>query len=375
MNAVEWCADVGTGAVIVDGKGDTELAERVVQYAQQCGRKVYFFNAVDVSRSNCVYAPFSYGSFSSQADKVTGLRLWSPESEHYKKLCEGFGQMTFRVLEECGMPADLMTVAEFLDTRKLLGLVRSCQKKIQNPQQLANLISAQRAAENHVAGVRTEIQNLSNSALAPLFDIKNNNQKRLILDLYRARAEDAIVYFALPALVYLERASALGRLITNDLKVVAASMRRPWVLEFDEFGTFSGPQILNIVNMGRSYGIRAMIATQTLADIARGVPEAGDSFVDQLLGSINTFIVHRLNAPRDAEMIAELAGTEQHVSHTAQTIGGHSTGVTSARITREFRVHPDQLKQLAVGDAIYINKNSGKTARIHTRRSHITRTK
>lgn len=374
MGNIEWCVNNRVGAVVVDGKGDSELARMVTQYAERHGRKAYLLDAAEPARSNCVYHPFMFGDYTSQADKLTTLRVWSVESIHYQKLNEGYAQMVFRVLTECGCCTDLISVAGSLDIKKLLALVRGKRKKMKGAQELMDIISSQRAAEPHIAGIRSELQNIAQSALASLFDTRTaETSGKSLLDVHTARKEGAIVYFALPSLHYPERAAALGRLITNDLKVTAAAMRTPWTLAFDEFGTFAGPQITNLINMGRSFGIRAVISMQSLADISRGAPDAGAAFVDQLLGSINSYFVHRLNAPADAELISSLAGTEQHVAYTAQTIGGQPTGAASARLTKEFKFHPDQLKQLRVGEAIYINKNSGEAVHVRTRRSHITR--
>ncbi|WP_439498505.1 TraM recognition domain-containing protein [Bosea sp. (in: a-proteobacteria)] len=179
----------------------------------------------------------------------------------------------------------------------------------------------------------------------------------------RARKENAIVYFCLPALAYPQFANFLGKLIINDIKATASTATTPWRIILDEFSVFSGPQVLNLINMGRSHGISAILATQSFADIAQGAERNGDKFLDQVIGSINTFMTYRLNAPSDCEIIAGISGTLEGVEFTVQTVEGVGTGAASARHTRTFRIHPDAVRNLEIGEAIYINKSRRPEAR------------
>ena len=78
----------------------------------------------------------------------------------------------------------------------------------------------------------------------------------------------------------------------------------------------------------------------------------GDALEQQILASVNGYLIHRLNSPADAESITLVSGTAPGVTYTAQTAAGVSTGMASARLTREFEVHPDVLKRLKVGEAM-----------------------
>ena len=78
-----------------------------------------------------------------------------------------------------------------------------------------------------------------------------------------------------------------------------------------------------------------------------------------------------MNSPADCELLAGLAATKGGVEYTAQTVGGVGTGVAPARHARQFRVHPDAIKKLAVGEAFLVNKNNGMITYMKTRKSEL----
>ncbi|PZN99486.1 MAG: hypothetical protein DCF30_11750 [Hyphomicrobiales bacterium] len=251
-----------------------------------------------------------------------------------------------------------------LDTKFLTNMLRRTGKGGGTFAELAAEITAQRTAEPHVEGLRADLRNLAGSVFAPLFDTSRARaQKVPVIVLTRARKEGALVYFCLPRLKYPDQAAKLGKLIINDIKFAASGGDQPWRIILDEFSTFAGPQVLNVINQGRSHGLSAVLATQSLADITQGAESDGRSFTDQLIGSINTFIVYRLNTPSDCELMAGVAGTREQIEFTAQTDGGVGTGGASARHTRQYRVHPDTFKNLDIGEAILINKNAASSVR------------
>jgi hypothetical protein len=96
------------------------------------------------------------------------------------------------------------------------------------------------------------------------------------------------------------------------------------------------------------------------------------AFRDQVLASVNTYVIHRLNVAADREYIASLAGTKRTMGYTSQTVGGKGTGAASARHTKEFVMHPDDIRELHDHEAFVVNCNSGVTTLVKTRRPSIT---
>lgn len=323
--------------------------------AKSRGQKAFLVDGTGQEESS-IYNPLADGDFTSLADRIVTLREWT--EPYYLALAKGFAQTAFKVMAACGLRVDLLTAEECLSINYLLGIVRKSGRRGREYQDLADEILSHRDAEDQIEGLRAELRILAGSALGPLFDTNRAVKNRIpVITLRSARKENAIVYFCLPALVYPQFANLLGKLIINDIKETASTATTPWRIILDEFSVFAGPQVLNLINMGRSHGVSAVLATQSFADIARGVEGNGDKFLDQVIGSINTFITYRLNAPSDCEIIAGISGTVETVEFTAQTVAGIGTGAASARHAHMFRIHPDAVRNLSVGEAIYINKN------------------
>lgn len=99
------------GTVIVDGKGDLELAHRVIEMARARGQKAYLFDATGGEHS-AVYSPLASGDFTSLTDRIMTMRVWS--EPHYRTLAEGFAQTAFKVMQACKQPVDLLTAAQAL---------------------------------------------------------------------------------------------------------------------------------------------------------------------------------------------------------------------------------------------------------------------
>lgn len=214
-----------------------------------------------------------------------------------------------------------------------------------------------------------EIQNIANSEIGHLFDCNDDN----VLTLEKALNENAVVYFCLQPLAFPAYASTLGKLIINDLKSLIASQLKNQVRKnifaiFDEFSVFSGDQIINLINQGHGAGVHAILATQSLSDIER---RGGKALLGQVLYNTNNYIIQRQNFPSDAEILANIVGTQDQFVVTSQITPTKSTGAGSVRETKSFIAHPDKIKRLVRGEAIFVNKQRFLVRKIVARRGTI----
>jgi len=329
----------------VDGKGDIDLAERVQGFCEDNNRPFYLFSMVGQSVR---YNPLSTGGFTSKKDRIIELREWS--EEHYKKLAEGYLQTLFRCLEKAGIDVDLHQLSRYMDTRELYQLARE-----RKDSDLIAAIEKIEEAEKHIGSLKAEIQNFVSSEIGELFDTSAGR----VLNLSKAYDEGAVVYFCLQPLAFPSYASVLGKLIINDLKALAAQQlgrtdgQSKIFTIFDEFSVFAGDQVINLINQGRGPGIHAFLSTQSLSDLAVA---KGKDFVGQVLTNCNNYIIQRQNNPEDAEILAGVIGTRDSADYTAQIDTDGSTGMGSVRRAKEFICHPDQIKRLGLGEAIFVNK-------------------
>ena len=103
-----------------------------------------------------------------------------------------------------------------------------------------------------------------------------------------------------------------------------------------------------------------MLATQSLSDLDFA---CGDAYKEQIIENCNNYIVMRQNSGVNAEHWANILGTRStmEVTHQLQQRGldTHETGYGSARRVREYIYHPDEIKALKTGQAVFLSRDMG----------------
>lgn len=341
----------------VDGKGDSKLAQSMGDFAKQQGRPFYLFSMVGESVK---YNPIALGGITSKKDRIIELRTWS--EDHYRKIAEGYLQTVFSILDGFNLKLDLMGLSQYLHPDALYDLAREKQAP-----SVISEIEALEAKYRDVSSLLAEIDNMTQSEIGHLFDTRSGT----VLTLDKALEENVIVYFCLQPLAFPAYAECLGKLIINDLKALAAQQlqkdkQQKIYCIFDEFSVFAGDQIINLINQGRSAGIHAILATQSISDIAK---KGGDALVGQVLNNCNNFIIQRQNNHDDAELLAKLIGTQDGFQLTSQIDKVvHNRTVGSVRTAKEFIVHPDVIKGFRQGEGVLLSKVTGEQWVVRFRR-------
>ena len=333
----------GYPLIVVDGKPDEENIAWLKALAEQYGRRFIGFNCGNY----LPYDPLANGGYTELKDKIISLKdEWS--SDYYRSIAEDYLQTTLEVLIKVKKSFDLRAVVDCLNYAELAMLVRS----VEDPYLTKRVASLEQYDRKDITGLQAHLNILIHSELGQFFE-KNETT----FTLSEAIQQNAVVYFALPALRFPSFSKVLGKLVINDLKAVidrnSSTSQRVFTV-FDEFSVFAGEQVLNLVNMGRGKGVHAIFGTQGLADLDK----VDETFKSQVLNCVNTLICHRLNDQDSAESVANWVGTKDVFTVTAQinTMQGDA-GMGSVRRNKEFIVHPDAIKQgLQVGEAFYISK-------------------
>ncbi len=331
----------GYPVIAIDGKPDEAHIEWIRREAEESGREFHGFNCADC----CKYDFLSAGGETELKDKIIALKEW--ESDYYRSLSEVYLQTVFRLLRKRGGGFALPDVIRLLDYAELVKEARSLKDE--------NLMSeVKRRGETKIdelKGLQAHLETLSGSELG-----RNLCAEAGAVRLSDVLSSGGVMFFALPALRYPSFSSLLGKLVINDIKATIErnAGRRPVFCIFDEFSIFAGEPVLNLINMGRGKGVHGILGTQGLDDLARG----GREFKGQVLNCINTLFVHRVNSPKDAEELSAWIGTRESVETTRQIdfrTGSMDKG--SQRATREYLVHPDEIKNgLSAGEAFVSSK-------------------
>jgi hypothetical protein len=332
----------GYPLIVVDGKPDEKNIDWLKCLAEQYGRRFIGFNC----GSYLPYDPLADGGYTELKDKIISLKdEWS--SDYYRSIAEDYLQTTLEVLIKSKKDFDLSKVVNCLNYEDLAMLARETQ----DPVLMKRVSSLEHYDRKDITGLQAHLNILIHSELGKFFE---KNERTFTLP--EVISQNAVVYFALPALRFPSFSKVLGKLVINDLKAVIDrnnDAKRIFTV-FDEFSVFAGEQVLNLVNMGRGKGVHAIFGTQGLADLDK----IDVTFKSQVLNCVNTLICHRLNDQESAECISNWIGTKEVFTVTAQiNMKQGDAGMGTVRRNKEFIVHPDNIKQsLQTGEAFYITK-------------------
>lgn len=333
----------GYPLIVVDGKPTDDNVAWLQQLSQKHKRPFYGFNCANYAH----YDPLANGGYTELKDKMISLKdQW--ENDYYRSIAEDYLQTTFEALLLSKKSFDMKRVVECLNHDELLDLAR----EIENEALLKRVVALESYDRKDITGLQAHLNLLIHSELGQFFSKSEN-----LFTLQQAIAEDAVVYFALPALRFPSFSKVLGKLVINDLKAVIDrpnSDHKRIFMVFDEFSVFAGEQVLNLVNMGRGKGVHAVFGTQGLADLNK----VDENFKNQILNCANTLICHRLNDQESAETISAWMGTRDTFTVTAQIDGRHSDSVLgTVRADKGYIIHPESIKQaLRTGEAFYASK-------------------
>ena len=347
--------------IFVDGKGDSDLYRAVEDFTKKVGTDFRGLSGSDANSWS--YNPLTTGDFTSKKDRIVSLRDWS--EDHYRILAEGYLQTAFKVLEQAEIKIDMVNLADHLEFEQLVLMARQSDNE-----KLMNEVVRREAAAKQVSSLIAEIDNLAGSAAGQLLDTMS---EKPCIQLNDVISEGGVAMFSINKLQFPQFGGTLGKLVINDVKALAGDLIKqgacqPFYLILDEFSGFAGDQVTNLINMGRSAGAHVILGSQTLSDM----DQVSRSFTGQVLGSVSSFIVHSLNNPDDAERMASVFGTRQSNQITHQIGRDGTTGTGSLRSTRSYLIHPDDIKNLGVGQAyIYSKTNNSSPSLVQIRRSEI----
>lgn len=345
--------------VFVDGKGDIGIGS-ILEMVQDIGRKypnrkTYVINMADVENSD-FYNPFQESSATIVRDMLINLTDWS--EEHYKANTERYVQLLVNLMELLGIPLNLDNLLKHFPEDILKNLSADAEKDglITKSEHLYNL------------GIIKASSDIAEKASARFSTIKESEIGKILsangVDIFHAIKEKATILFVLNSLSYPELAKAFGRLIIIDAKksvskMYTKRMSRSFFI-FDELGTYASETITNLINKSRSADVTCICSVQSLSDLEA----VSETFREQIIENCNNYIVLRQNSGANAEAWANTFGTSEKLSITYQ-LGNDAnnmsaTGRGSARKVREYIYHPDVIKTLKTGEAIYLSRDFGE---------------
>lgn len=340
----------GKPVIVVDGKGDPGLITDIEGLCRQHDREFQAFSY----KGSTHYNPLRHGDATELKDKMIAIEEW--KETYYKRAAERYLQLAFKVMIQLKMKVDLVSLQRMLDTKLLMKALK--RLKTDDADEMKEYVNTLDAGhKSAIDGLKDRLALLTESDVGPLFTDEPN-----AIDLLEAVLAKRVVVMSLSGLSHSSFTPALGAMIVEDLKTVAAAIgsrgRDDYIyVVLDEFNLFAGEQVVNMINKSRSAGFCCLIATQELADLAAA---GGEELVAQVIGNTNVKIVHRQDVPSSADYMAEVVGTQKIYQKTLNTkeslLGKRPTGEGSVQTQDEYIVHPNVLKNLGQGQAVVIKK-------------------
>ncbi|MCM0604484.1 MAG: type IV secretion system DNA-binding domain-containing protein [Xanthomonadaceae bacterium] len=322
----------GQGAIIIDAKGDRAFYQRVKRFCTQLGRgsDLSLLSTSHIQES-ALWNPCRLGSPSELQSKFFGAARY--EESFYAKAVESALIRAFQNIS--AKELNLLTLNDLVSELKTL---------------------TKDGRDENLKGVYFDFDNLSRSDWAPLFGLtkKSGIQKEVsFLDVVR---KNEILFIDLPTEGQKVQSERVGRLLLQEILLLSGLRKRfphlksgrPFSVYIDEFDAFATPSFISFLNKGRSSEFMIHMAHQTLSDLKLVHPD----FEGQLIGNTNCRFFFRVDLPDDAEKCALIIGTKKVTKTTSQIKDGASTGMGTIRETQEFIAHPDQIKNLKVGECV-----------------------
>jgi conjugal transfer pilus assembly protein TraD len=368
----------GMPVVAIDLKGSPAFSDELQRAATAAGRRLIVWTLDGPAHWN----PLAHGNATELKDKLVSTERFT--EPHYQRAAERYVQTALNVLEASGQRPRLADVVAAMEPKRLAAMTRALDRPSagQVLDYVANLAPDQLSA---VRGLASRLALLTESTAGrylapgtPEVDL------RAALDGYDPRAAPQgrdVVLFSLNSSVYGKLAAQIGTLVIQDLvsatghrlaghagsqspaftqptggAAQATAPRALATVAVDEFSALGADHLLALLARGREPGVSVLLATQELADLDR----AGRGFRDQVLGLTAVKIAHRQDVPASAQLIAQMAGTEQAWEVTRQIRAplsarpGASLG--TRREVERFIVHPNEIKTLATGHAVMLTK-------------------
>ena len=365
-NIVKSCIDRKIPVIYLDGKGDDLLGKKITNYANINGSKGYLLSTY---QKDVTYDPLYCGGYTSKKDRIIELRTWS--EEYYKKLAEGYLQTVFKILDLCKIESNLHNLANYMSYIKLKALLRLNADNIDGAQDLMDRLCQQEKISASMENIQVEITNFIESEIGDLFCKKTDKAH---INLYDIIKNKHVAYFSLPALQFPSMSKTLGKLVINDIKATIEhycqhNLAHPVYVIFDEFSVFAGDQVLNVINMGRSKGICAILTVQSLSDIGVSSKHS-DHFINQVISNCNNYIIHRQNSPKDAQLLSDIIGDKngQNLTLKYNAYDQHAHLGTIAPV-QEAVIDPKDIKQLGTGQAFIFSKEDNNPVKLKMRQA------
>lgn len=349
-NFVQGHIESGQFCVIMDGKGDIgqfSLYDIVTRLCIKYNRKLYILNQSMPDETHS-YNPFQGCNSTQIKDMLISMSDWS--EEHYKALASEYFQALAQFMIDTKIPISFNSLIHY-------GMVENFASELEDRKELLTYgdyqyyYSVINRCGGPVQGSISRFSTLARGIGRKMFRDSNS------FNLQNAYDEKAVVLVLLNNLEYSDFARGVGLLVINDVKNVLGKITKikgkheEFLCVYDELSVYFSEMMIDIVNKSRSLGGTNILSTQTIADM---------DIIDEnarriVINNMHGFYLLKQADDKSAEALAKAIGTKKasEITNKLDTFG--KTGDGTSKIIDEFKVHPNDLKELPLGVGYWVD--------------------
>ncbi len=351
--------DNGNVPILIDGKGDTDIAERIKQKYESdpLRQPLYYFDLSNPDES-WVINPLEGDSASEVADRLIASLEF--ESAYYRDVQHAAALMFFEIMNWCGEPYSLEKLYRCLTVNaEVAVMISEPQKWI--PEELMDELKrfqalSSRDKEERYSGLISQLRPFATGEMAKLVNGNRNEPKYLSLESLMFIQKDEVKRAAvilLNTMKHQKSAKILGKMIIQTLAWATSSRTgtEAFVPIFlDEFSAFVYDGFEQFQNKARSFNVALHLSHQSLGDLEK----ISNSFAKTVNVNTNVKVLLGLNDPETADYYAKHIGTKTAAKRTERGKAGafgslEMTGDMSIRNVEEYKIHPNRLRNYSQG--------------------------
>lgn len=349
-NFVQGHIEKGQFCVIMDGKGDVgqySLYDIVTRLCIKHDKKLYILNQ-SVPEETHSYNPFKGCNSTQIKDMLISMSDWS--EEHYKALAGEYFQALAQFMIDTEIDVSFNSLIHYGKLENFVSELERSKKALTNSEYNYYHSVINRCGEP-VQGSISRFSTLARGIGSKMFRDSNS------FSLQTAYKEKAVVLVLLNNLEYSDFARGVGLLVINDIKNVLGRITKikgkheEFLCVYDELSVYFSEMMIDIVNKSRSLGGTNILSTQTIADM---------DIIDEnarriIINNMHGFYLLKQADDKSAETLAKAIGTKKASEITSKIDSYGKTGDGTSKIIDEFKVHPNDLKELPLGVGYWVD--------------------
>mgnify|MGYP000740954304 CR=1 FL=1 len=349
----------GQGLLLIDGKGDINdgsILNITLKACNQYNRKLIVVDMNNPAKSK-KYNPFKNANATVIKDMLVNMTEWT--EPHYKNNVERYIQLLAKLMLKANTKISYDRIVDLMQPESFMRFLKELvDKEIITKEEHIKYTNVIKSTKDAVIGAYARFATIAESELGDIFDKEGG-------DIFSALKQNAVILFILNPLLYPETSSSFGRLILIDTKKAVSKLygdktRKFFV--FDEANVYMSNVLVDLINKSRSANVCCIPAIQSLADLEEN---DNDKLKKQVMENCNNYLILRQNTNSSSEELSQNIGTKETLKMT-YSMGDldEDRKKGSMRPTLEYIVHPNQIKNLKMGEGFYISKDTQQIEKI-----------